>query len=197
MSVIAPHSSVRPSRALFAALALVLALLSGARSETAPLPEYNVKGAFLLNIAKYAEWPAQSFADASAPVVIGILGDDPFGAALDRIVRGRVINDRKIAVRRSRRIADLRGAHVVFIGASETERAAANCANLAESGALCVGDTDATAPFTAINFSIENGRIVFSVNLAAVKRSNIAISSKLLHLAKSVTGAPVGERTHR
>ena len=196
MSFIALPAAIRFRRVAIAALALAFLALCAARSQTAPLPEYNVKGAFLLNIAKYAEWPAQSFADTNAPVVIGILGDDPFGAALDRIVHGRVINDRKIAVRRSKRIADLRGAHVVFIGASESDRAASICANLAESGTLCVGDTDATAAFTAINFSIENGRIVFSVNLAAVKRSNIAISSKLLHLAKSVTGAAVGERTH-
>ena len=196
MSAIAPLSAVRLRRVLFAALAFVLLPLCVARSQTAPLPEYNVKAAFLLNIAKYSNWPPQSFADPAAPIVLGIFGDDPFGPALDRLVHGRVINDRKITVRRSRRVADLRGAHVVFICASENDRAAAICANLAESGTLCVGDTEATAAITAISFSIENGRVVFSVNLAAVKRANVAISSKLLHLAKSVTGAPVGEKEH-
>ena len=194
MSAIARPSAVRLRRAAFAALAVALLPLCVARSQTAALPEYNVKAAFLLNIAKYSNWPPQSFSDPAAPIVLGIFGDDPFGPALDRLVHGRVINDRKITVRRSRRVADLRGAHVVFINASENDRAAAICGSLSESGVLCVGDSEGTAAFTAINFSLENGRVVFSVNLAAVKKSNIAISSKLLHLAKSVTGAPAGEK---
>ena len=166
----------------------------GAHGDSTALPEYTVKGAFLLNIAKYATWPPQAFSDAAAPIVIGIAGDDPFGAMLDRIVSGRIINDRKVIVRRSKKPADLRGAHVVFISASESDRAAAICASLAESGALCVGDTEGAAASTAINFSVESGRIVFSVNLAAVRKSNVGISSKLLQLAKSVTGTTGKER---
>ncbi len=194
MSALAHHAAVCFRRAACAMLVFLLLADASTRAEPVPFPEYDVKGAFLLNIAKYAEWPAPSFADAAAPVVIGILGDDPFGAALDRIVRGRVINDRKVIVRRSRRMADLRGAHLVFIGASESDHASAICNVLVEGGTLCVGDTDATAPFTAVNFGIQSGRIVFTVNLAVVKRSNVVISSKLLHLAKSVVGAPVGEK---
>ena len=194
MVVTATPAAVYLRRAATIALALALLPPSETHAQTAPLPEYNVKAAFLLNVAKYANWPSQSFADPAAPIVLGILGDDPFGAALDRLVHVRVINDRKITVRRSKRVADLRGAHVVFISASESDRASAICASLSESGSLCIGDNEASAAFTAINFSLENGRVVFSVNLAAVKRSNVAISSKLLHLAKSVTGAPVGER---
>lgn len=179
---------------LAAALALALCGAPAAFGDAAAVPEYAAKAAFLLNIAKYATWPPQAFADSSAPVVIGILGDDPFGGALDRVVSGRVINDRRVIVRRSKRAADLRGAHVVFIASSESERAAGICAGLAEGGSLCVGDTESTAAVTAINFSVESGKIVFSVNLAAVRRANVAISSKLLQLAKNVTGKPVGER---
>ena len=181
-------------RAILVALTALLLSPPGARGQGAAVPEYAVKAAFLLNIAKYATWPPPSFSDASAPVVIGILGDDPFGAVLDRVVSGRVINDRRVIVRRAKRAAELRGAHVVFVAASESDRAAGICATLAESGTLCVGDTESTAALTAIHFSLESGRIVFSVNLAAVRRSNVAISSKLLQLAKTVTGKPVGER---
>ena len=177
-----PFSTTSKSRTLAAALALALCGAPAASGDAAAVPEYAAKAAFLLNIAKYATWPPQAF------------GDDPFGGALDRVVSGRVINDRRVTVRRSKRAADLRGAHVVFIASSESERAAGICAGLAEGGSLCVGDTENTAAVTAINFSVESGKIVFSVNLAAVRRSNVAISSKLLQLAKNVTGKPVGER---
>ena len=189
-----PSAASCLSRALF--LALITTLLPAAEGlgEGAAVPEYAAKAAFLLNIAKYATWPPSAFPDSAAPIVIGILGDDPFGSILDRVVSGRIINDRRITVRRSKRAADLRGAHVVFIAAPESERAAGLCASLAESGALCVGDTESAANFTAITFSVESGRIAFTVNLAAARKSNVAISSKLLQLARTVTGRPVGER---
>lgn len=179
-------------RALGVALMLMPAM--HARAGDAAVPEYAAKAAFLLNIAKYATWPPSAFADSSSPIVIGILGDDPFGPNLERVVSGRIINDRPITIRRLKRAADLRGAHVVFISASESDRAAGICAGLAEGGSLCVGDTEGTANSTAISFSVERGRIAFTVNLAAARKSNVAISSKLLQLAKTVTGKAVGER---
>ena len=189
-----PPAASHFSRAHFLALMTTLLPAVQALGAGTAVPEYAAKAAFLLNIAKYATWPPTAFADSSAPIVIGILGDDPFGSVLDRVVSGRVINDRRVTIRRSKRAAELRGAHVVFISALESDRAAGICASLAESGALCVGDTESAASFTAITFSIESGRIAFTVNLAAARKSNVAISSKLLQLAKSVTGRPVGER---
>lgn len=189
-----PSSILRLLRAMVLATVVALNLPHDAIAASAPLPEYDVKAAFLLNIAKYASWPSQAFADSGSPLVIGILGDDPFGAVLDRLVSGRVINDRLVTVRRAKRASDLRGAHVVFIAASESERMAAVCAALTDCGALCVGDTESSAAQTAVNFSVDSGRIVFSVNLAVARRSNVAISSKLLQLARSVSGKPVGER---
>lgn len=48
-------------------------------------PEYQVKAVFLFNFAQFVTWPSQP---ADAPLVIGILGDDPFGSYLDETVRG-------------------------------------------------------------------------------------------------------------
>ena len=177
-------------------ISAVLAALSAGSShgQNAAVSEYDVKAAFLLNIAKYTDWPSQAFSGPSAPIVIAILGDDPFGAMLDRLVQGRVVNDRTVVVRRSKRVADLRGAHVVFISASEGERAASICASLSDSRALCVGDTAQTGAVAGIHVAIEGGKVAFNVNLPAVRKSGVAISSKLLRLAKSVSGTPVGER---
>ena len=139
MPLLAKKISVR---AIFLALSLTLACAPKSRGDSAAVPEYAVKAAFLLNIAKYATWPPPAFVDSSAPVVIGILGDDPFGPVLERVVSGRIINDRRVTIRRSKRAADLRGAHVVFVASSESDRAAGICASLADSGSLCVGDTE-------------------------------------------------------
>ena len=77
MRTTASPAAVRFLRAMYLALAAVVLHAPGALGQGAPLPEYSVKAAFLLNIAKYATWPPPTFSDASAPIVIGILGDDP------------------------------------------------------------------------------------------------------------------------
>src|SRR5882757_4448493 len=51
--------------------------------------EYQLKAAFLFNFAKFVEWPPQSFPDAGGPIVIGILGGNPFGDELENAIQGR------------------------------------------------------------------------------------------------------------
>ena len=152
------------------------------------LPEYDVKAACLFNIAKFTDWPASAFAQPGAPIVIGVLGQDPFGSVLDRIVKGRVINNRPVVIRRASRHQELSDAHLVFISNSERARAAQIASTLENSSVLCVGDIEETAAIAAINFSVAGGRTVFTVNLARTSRAGVKISSKLLHLAAAVTG---------
>src|SRR6267142_1451932 len=98
----------RPSRDMLACLALVLATLispvqSGlANSAAGTSPEYQVKAVFLFNFAQFVEWPPQSFEDPAAPFVIGVLGTDPFGSALEGAVRGEILNGRSFVIERYR-----------------------------------------------------------------------------------------------
>jgi hypothetical protein len=168
---------------------LFSAMAAGTSSaQTAAASEYDVKAAFLFNIAKYVEWPPQALAPGGV-IVIGILGDDPFGGGLDRLVQGRRVNDHLITVQRVNRLNDLKNAHILFISASERDRAPQICSAAEASNIVTVGDTPQTEPFTAINFAMERGRIVFTANLEAAWRASTRISSKLLHLAKSVRGS--------
>ena len=159
--------------------------------QTMVLREYNVKAAFLYNLVKYTDWPPRAFTQPDEPIVIGLLGDDPFGDVLDRIVAGRTINGHPIVVRRATGVAELKGAHVVFIGPSEAGRAAKQCAAIESFHALTVGDREQTAAFTAVKFALEDDRVVFTVDLARTARVGVRISSKLLNLAKAVVGRNV------
>jgi hypothetical protein len=158
---------------------------SHAQSES--VPEYHVKAAFLFNIAKYSEWPDRALA-AGEPIKLGILGEDPFGHALDVLVKGRKVNDRRVVIRRAVQISELKDCHVIFISASERDRAPQICTHAESWHAVTVGDTSQVEPYVAINFSVEGSRIIFTANLDAATRAGVRISSKLLHLAKSVRG---------
>lgn len=167
------------------ALGLLPVPLTG---QSTPLREYSVKAAFLYNLAKYTDWPPRMFARPDDPIIIGLFGDDPFGEVLDRIVAGRTINGRPIVIRRATSVAELKNARLVFIGASESARAAEVCAAFEDVRALTVGDTEQTAAFAAVKFGLEANRVVFTVDLARTSRAGVKISSKLLNLAKDVIG---------
>src|SRR2546423_14238921 len=62
--------------------------------------EYLIKAGFIYNFAKFVEWPSAAFAQPDSPIVIGILGTDPFGALIDQIVENKKIGARSFVVKR-------------------------------------------------------------------------------------------------
>src|SRR5674476_1466099 len=85
---------------LIACLGLALLLLpADASAQTSQPLEYQVKAAFLFNFAKFVEWPPESFAGETSPLVIGILGDSPFGGDLERTIQNKTINNHSIVIK--------------------------------------------------------------------------------------------------
>src|SRR6476646_5959554 len=70
------------------------------RAEEAPFSEYQVKSAWLLNFARFVEWPPSSFPNAKAPFVVGVLGRGPLGRDLEQAFAGKVVKGRAFEVRR-------------------------------------------------------------------------------------------------
>jgi YfiR/HmsC-like len=168
-------------------LLISILLLSGgleAPAETAPPPEYQLKAVFLFNFAQFVEWPSEAFPAAQTPLVIGILGEDPFGAYLDETVRGETVNNRPLAVQRYRQVEEITICHVLFISRSEVDQLEQILVSLQGRHILTVGDADGFAGRGGmIRFVIEKNKIRLRVNLEAAKDANLTISSKLLRPA--------------
>jgi hypothetical protein len=149
--------------------------------------EYQVKALFLLRFAQFVEWPDTAFTDAQAPLVIGVLGQDPFGASLDEAVAGETANRRSIVVQRFRNPDEIKTCHILFISGSEGERLEQIFARLRGRPILTVGDGEAFAwRGGVIRFLAENSRTRFRVNLTAAKEANLLVSSKLLRSAEVI-----------
>jgi hypothetical protein len=148
-------------------------------SGTAPsASEYAVKAAFLVTFRDYVQWPATVSADASGSVTIGILGDDPFGDALER--RGQ-------RVTRSRRAEDLKGAQIVFISKSESAHLPEILTSFAGANVLTVGEVDGFAKQGGIIEFIQEGEnIRFQINSGAARRAGLQFNLRLLRLAVRV-----------
>ncbi len=149
--------------------------------------EYQVKAFFLYNFTRYVEWPAQRFNSPSDPIVICILGQNPFGSALELAVHGKVVAGRTVVVRRIAEINTQCNCHILFVGASEQRQFRSSAGVLRGSGVLTVGESKAFASDGGvINFKLENGKVRFEINVQAAGQEQLRISSKLLSLAEIV-----------
>ena len=148
--------------------------------------EYQVKAAFLVNFAKFIEWPPDK-TSAQAPFAICVLGQNPFGPLLDNMVNGKMLGDRHITVRQCQSEADARTCQIVFVGKAEMARLPTAIKALRGANILLVGEANGFAVNGgAIEFFVQDDHIRFRINPEAVNRAGLTVSSKLLALATIV-----------
>jgi hypothetical protein len=170
----------RTARLLLAA-SLVCAPDAGAQSSA----EYDVKAAYLYNFAKFVEWPAESFPSADAPFAICVLGQDPFGRALDDIVEGERIQERPIVVRRLKAWDGAELCHILFVSTSVQEDFEQLLGGHTFRRTLTVGDVPQFLTAGGhISFFIEGSSVRFSIHRSNVARTDLQISSRLMRVAR-------------
>lgn len=161
-----------------------LAQASGHKVEASR--EYQLKAAFLINFARFVEWPDESKGTLQTPLVIGILGEGPFGSALDDVSASREGGGRPVSVVRFKSVDEVKGCHLLFIDLPRQETS--NCLKkLPPKGILTVGEEmNFVKSGGVISLFLENRKIRFAINTAAAERAELRISSKLLKLAREV-----------
>jgi hypothetical protein len=175
------------TRILFV-LALAAVLVSprdGAAAQ--PLSAYEVKAGFLVNFAKFTTWPADVFEGDTAPILIAVVGADPFGKALDHAVRGQKAGERPIQVKRVGSRDDLSAYQIVFIASSEQKQLEQILRGLEGSATLPVSDIEGFSEAGgAIELVMEGSRVRFEVNVGNSDRRRVKVSTRLLALATKV-----------
>lgn len=155
-------------------------------ADPAAVGEYQVKAAFIYNFAKFVDWPAESFTNDHAPLVVTILGAPPQLAPFEAI-RGKTVKNRRLDVRQAARVEDVGVTHVLFVPASEKQQAAHILDFARERSILTISDMKQfTQAGGIITFVTVDEKVRFEINLAAARRSGLKISSQLLKLARTV-----------
>lgn len=166
---------------------LLLLLCAFAGVGTAAPTEYDVKAAFLYKFCLYAEWPAQAFADADTPFVIGIVGPHQLAARVRKIVESRAIAGRPVAVRHIGTTASAGGSHLLFVAQSEHARMRpVITASEGQPVLLVTESDDGLDAGSVINFVVVNGRVRFEVAPEAAKQRGVRLSAQLLRVARTV-----------
>jgi YfiR/HmsC-like len=178
-------------RATGLALLIAAALLGGRCALAAPTAP-QVEAVFLFYFSQFVDWPAAAFSDERAPIVIGVLGDDPFGGALDQAVAGERVNGRPVVVRRLKSVADTTGCHILYISASEAPELAQILSALKGHNVLTVSDLDHFVQSGGmIRFELVDQHVQLHINPQAAQAAGLKLSSKLLRAA-AAPGAGAG-----
>jgi len=157
-------------------------------AQTGAATEYQVKAVFLFNFAQFVDWPADAFSSPTTPLVIGVLGDDPFGDFLDQNVRHEQLGGRPFQVRRYQSVDEIKTCHILFISRPNADRPEEILAGLRRRPLLTVSDADGFALRGGmIRFVTDRSRIRLQLNLEAAEAAHLSISSKLLRVAEIVT----------
>jgi hypothetical protein len=154
----------------------------------------------------YTIWPSKTFENARSPLVIGVLGADPFGEDLDSAAMTEVPakSERKIKVVRDADPTKLASCHLVFIGSSEKDRLKEVLKAFEGRPVLTVGDTDGFAErgtlinlglkttvvtvkdkVTGIEKEVTKTKVTLEINLDTVDRlkaAGVTVTSRLLEL---------------
>ena len=177
-----------PLRLLLIAAIMALSLCSVAiaQQDEQRFSEYEVKAAFIYNVAKFVEWPDDRSADGKNTISLCIFGSDPFGKALSSI-DGRIIRGKKLQVRFVKSLREAKECHMLFVSASEKEQLPRILAAMKGQPVLTMGDSQGFAhQGIMINFYMEHNKVRFEINEEKAKDSRLSVSSQLLKLARIV-----------
>ena len=151
--------------------------------------EYKVKVAYIYNFTRYIRWPASAFNGDHAPLVIGVLGENPFGATIDRLAKRKKTQGRQIVVRRYPSPQDYRPCHMLFVGgANGAELRQWAVRSTRGQPVLVIGETkDYASQGADANFFIDvDSTVGFEINIDALRRQNLRVDARLLKLATVV-----------
>ncbi len=188
------------SRAVLGLLGLFLsAWLAMPATASADAPtEPEVKAVFVYNFGKFVKWPESEYSDETRterPFVIGVLGEDPVGDALDRLVANHVVQGRHVSVSRFASMKDYLPCDILFIASSETGDLKTILKSVQGSSTLTVSDVPHfTERGGMFGFQTENSRVRFEVNLGSAQSAGLTVSSQLLKLARNVIGQRKAEQ---
>jgi len=167
---------------------------AGARDLTYQYRENLVRAAFLYNLAKFVSWSADSSPRQPPPLVLSVL-DPAMGEKVLASIDGRFVRGRPLKVRAISDIREIGDSNILFVGGSHAAEVDTILEYLKGKHVLSISDIEGfAAKGGAVEFFKVNQKIRFGVNLQAVRRAGLVISSEVLRLASFVRGAGGGDR---
>lgn len=152
--------------------------------------EDQIKAAFLLNFARYVEWPDTAFSGADAPIRICTVDDSAFNTVIEKTIAGKIVGSRGLTAWSLDLEALTPGiaCHILYVGPSDSAAAKATTTTAFSEATVftIANDTGFAQRGGVANFFRKGNKIRFEINPKAANRAGLKISSRLLRLARIV-----------
>jgi len=186
---------LKPREWLLGCVCLWLACLGPAGAEEnaggGEFQVYQVKATYLYNFTKFTDWPAAAFSASNAPLVIGIVGADPFGQTIDEIMKGEIVRGHPLVIKRLRDNDDFQGCQLLFFSHSEKKRLPDLLKRIKGRPVLSVGELSGFVQQGGmVNLLVANKTMKMEINQTVATQAGLQISAKLLKLAQLVLDTP-------
>jgi hypothetical protein len=157
------------------------------RAQQSKAPEYKVKATYLYNFGRFVEWRPSLAASQGDSFSICVIGQDPFGTALDGILADEIIGGKAVVAKRIAKPQDALNCRVLYISSSEDSRLKEVLGALDKAGVLTVSDIPQFLQRGGmIQFVMVGNKIRFEVNLTSAQDAGLTLSSDLLKVAEAV-----------
>lgn len=154
-------------------------------AQTSNASEHQVKAVFLYNFSHFVDWPADAFESPYEFFIIGVIGNDPFGNALEAAVEGERIGTHVIRIQRYDDVSQIRNCHILFVAEHDPDEVRRIINTTSGKPILTVGDTPNFIRWGGmIRFYTEENKIRLQINNTAAKNALLKISSKLLRVSQ-------------
>jgi hypothetical protein len=178
--------AMRITAALGAVLCAVLGHVCAARAQDTVSREYQIKAAFLIKFAQFVEWPGLSAPATPSETDICIVGDDPFGKAIDTLISLSDSRDQYLTVQRVKE-KEYENCRFLFISSSLGPRIPLILGEIGSRAIVTVSDVpDFCTKGGMIELFVDGRSVRFKINQAEAVHRGIKLSSKLLSLAREV-----------
>jgi hypothetical protein len=163
--------------------AAALGLSEPCRGE--PSREALVKAAFVYNFTQFVKWPENALGERGTPFIVAVVGDDPFGGALEKAMANKAVEGHPVAVKYFASADQIQACQLLFVPVPEDGATPAILAKVAGTRVLTVGEGDSFMPSGGgIRLFVEDGRMRFELDPDVLDASNLKASAKLMKLAR-------------
>lgn len=159
------------------------------KEASAQFSPYEIRGMMIYHFGRFVTWPEKVYNDENK-IILGILGDDPFGASIDEILKNRRIKGRTWEIKRGNSLSDLKGSHIIFITQSKKNEIKEvfeelNSSKYRRTNILTIGDNiDDFLKYGGV-MNIDRNQF-FTINSDAAYRAKLVIDSRLFQMAKEI-----------
>ncbi|GAA4838350.1 hypothetical protein GCM10023331_24400 [Algivirga pacifica] len=149
--------------------------------------EYERKAGMIYTFGRLVTWPEHAWKEADH-LVLGILGDDPFGQVIDDVLKNRPIKGKTWEIRRGRAVEEVRGAHIIFVSNAYSKQEVKEILRQIYSrrNAMVLTIGDQIDRFCEIGGVINLTENLYTLNVMAANRAQLTINVNLLRLASDI-----------